>query len=64
MYKASKTRVKARYGLTQYFNIDVGLHLGSALSPLLFYYYDGRASQQYSKRPTMGNDLCWRSSAM
>ena len=26
MYKATKTRVKTRYGLTQYFNIEVGLH--------------------------------------
>ena len=36
MYKATKTRVKTRCGLTQYFNIEVGLHQGSTLSPLLF----------------------------
>ena len=36
MYKATKTRVKTRCGLTQYFNIEVGLNQGSALSPLLF----------------------------
>ena len=36
MYKATKTRVKSRCGLTKYFNIDVGLHQGSTLSPLLF----------------------------
>ena len=35
-YKATKTRVKTRCGLTQYFNIEVGLHQGSTLSPLLF----------------------------
>ena len=35
MYKANKTRVKTRCGLTQYFNIKVGLHQGSTLSPLL-----------------------------
>ena len=36
MYKATKTRVKTRCGLTQYCNIEVGLHQGSTLSPLLF----------------------------
>ena len=36
MYKATKTRVNIRCGLTQYFNIEVGLHQGSKLSPLLF----------------------------
>ena len=36
IYKATKIRVKTRCGLTQYFNIEVGLHQGSILSPLLF----------------------------
>ena len=36
MYKETKTRVKTRCGLTHYFNIGVGLHQGSTLSPLLF----------------------------
>ena len=36
MYKATKTRVKTRCGLTQYFDIEVGLHQGSTLSQLLF----------------------------
>ena len=36
MYKATNTRVKPRCGLTQYFNIEVGLHQGSTLSQLLF----------------------------
>ena len=36
MYKVTKTRVKTRCGLTQYFNIKVGLQQGSTLSPLLF----------------------------
>ncbi len=38
MYKATKTRVKTRCGLTQYFNIEVGLHQGSTLSPLHFIF--------------------------
>ena len=36
MYKETKTRVKTRCGLTHCFNIEVGLHQGSTLSPLLF----------------------------
>ena len=36
MYKATKTRVKTRCELTQYFDVEVGLHQGSTLSPLLF----------------------------
>ena len=36
MYKATKTRVKSRCGLTQYFDIEVVLHQGSILNPLLF----------------------------
>ena len=36
LYKATKTRVKTRCGLTQYFNIDVKLHQGSTLNPLSF----------------------------
>ena len=36
MYKATETRVKTRCGLTQYFNIEVRIHQGSTLSPLLF----------------------------
>ena len=36
MYKATTTRVKTGCGLTQYFNIEVGLHQGSTLSPILF----------------------------
>ncbi len=36
LYKATKTRIKTLCGLTQYFNIEVGLHQGSTLSPLRF----------------------------
>ena len=56
MYKATKTRVKTRCVLTQYFNIEVGLRINT--QPTTFHYHNGRVSQQYSKRPTMGNALC------
>ena len=36
MYRGIKTRVKTRCGRTEYFEVKVGLHQGSALSPLLF----------------------------
>ena len=36
MYGRTKTRVKTRCGRTEYFEVKVGLHQGSALSPLLF----------------------------
>ena len=36
MYRGTKTRVKKRCGRTEYFEVKVGLHQGSAVSPLLF----------------------------
>ena len=36
MYRGTKTRVKTICGRTEYFEVKVGLHQGSALSPLLF----------------------------
>ena len=36
MYRSGKTQVVTQNGETEYFPIEVGLHQGSALSPLLF----------------------------
>ena len=36
MYRGTKTTVKTICGRTEYFEVKVGLHQGSALSPLLF----------------------------
>ena len=36
MYEDCETQVLARVGNTEYFNVKVGLHQGSAISPLLF----------------------------
>ena len=36
MYSGTKTRVKTRCGRTEYYEVNMGLHQGSALSPLLF----------------------------
>ena len=35
-YEDTKTRVRTKYGSTEEFDIKVGLHQGSALSPFLF----------------------------
>ncbi len=36
MYADCQTQVTTKEGNTQYFNVNVGLHQGSAISPLLF----------------------------
>ena len=36
MYRGTKTRVKTICGRTEYFEVKLGLHQGSALNPLLF----------------------------
>ena len=36
MYKRSKTQIRCTTGTTEAFNVTVGVHQGSALSPLLF----------------------------
>ena len=52
MYKDSLTQIQTRDGCTDYFSIDVGLHQGSALSPLLFIIImDVLASELVSKPP-------------
>ena len=52
MYKDSLTQIQTRDGCTDYFRIDVGLHQGSALSPLLFIIImDVLASELGSKPP-------------
>ena len=52
MYKDSLTQIQTRYGCTDYFRIDVGLHQGSALSSLLFIIImDVLASELGSKPP-------------
>ena len=52
MYKDSLTQIQTRVCCTDYFGIDVGLHHGSALSPLLFIIImDVLASELGSKPP-------------
>ena len=36
MYEGAKTRVRCTVGCTEFFQVEVGLHQGSAISPYLF----------------------------
>ena len=55
MYRSSRTEVVTQKGETEYFPIEVGLHQGSALSPLLFITFVLFYMHVYkqNKRPTI-----------
>ena len=53
MYRWSKTKVNTIYGDTEEFEVEVGLHQGSALSPLLFVVVMDVLSE------TIANDDIW-----
>ena len=36
MYEGATTRVKSKRGMSEHFEVGIGLHQGSALSPFLF----------------------------
>ena len=52
MYRGTKTRVKTRCGRTEYFEVKVGLHQGSALSPLLFIIIMDVLAEEARTKPT------------
>ena len=51
MYRGTKTRVKTRCERTEYFEVKVGLHQGSALSPLLFIIIMDVLSEEARTKP-------------
>ena len=51
MYRSSKTQVVTQKGETEYFPIEVGLHQGSALSPLLFIIILDVITENIEKEP-------------
>ena len=51
MYRGTKTRVKTICGRMEYFEVKVGLHQGSALSPLLFIIIMDVLAQEARTKP-------------
>ena len=52
MYRGTKTRVKTKCGRTEYFEVKVGLHQGSAVSqPLFIITMDVLAEEARTKPP-------------
>ncbi|XP_042884615.1 uncharacterized protein LOC122261151 [Penaeus japonicus] len=59
MYERSKTRVRCAAGETEDFEVTVGLHQGSALSPSLFaIIMDCTTREMQGDHGTMGYDVC------
>ena len=52
MYEDCETQVTTREGNTEYFNVKVGLHQGSAISPLLFIIIMDVLASEIDKEPT------------
>ena len=51
MYEGSKTVVRCAVGITESFKVKVGLHQGSALSPLLFAVIMDRLTEEVRREP-------------
>ena len=51
MYEDCETQVTTREGNTEYFNVKVGLHQGSAISPLLFIIIMDVLASEIDKEP-------------
>ena len=57
MYKGARTSVRSVAGLTEDFEVRVGLHQGSALSPFLLAIIMDVADKGCEKRSSMGHDV-------
>ena len=58
IYKGARTSVRSAVGITEDFEVKVGLHQGSALSPFLFAIIMGVLTKDVRKRSSMGHDVC------
>ena len=57
MYQDTQTRVKSSCATTEYFDIEVGLRQGSALSPLLFIIVMDVLASEIGTHPRFAGDL-------
>ena len=67
MYRSSKTQVVTQKGETEYFPIEVGLHQGSVLSPLLSIIIMDvltRSNGTHRQGSTLGDDVRGRPGAV
>ena len=58
MYEGAQTVVRTTEGDSKVFNVKVGLHQGSALSPLLFCDSNGNDFQRATSRFASGITEC------
>ena len=57
MYEGVRTSVRSVAGLTEDFEVRVGLHQGLALSPFLFATIHGRVDEGCEKRSSIRHDV-------
>ena len=58
MYDDSTTAVMCAVRMTDGFEVDVGLHQGSALSPCLFAMVMDRMTDEIQRGSSMDHDIC------
>ena len=64
MYRSSKTQVVTQKGENEYFPIEVGLHQGSALSPLLLIMVMDVLNENNGAGSTLGDEVRGRPGAV
>lgn len=62
MYEKARTSIKSVCGETKDFTVKVGVHQGSALSPIFVYTGNGRANKRDTGRGTLAYNIYGRCS--
>ena len=58
IYERARTVVRTKQGYSTEFEVKIGIHQGSVLSPLLFIAVDGSSDSRSKGRITMGTAVC------